>query len=54
MERKVSRRSLLKLPLARENEKRVTGIDERASNESDIPGHLVIETSKDSSVNLLF
>ena len=32
MERKVSRRSLLKLPLARENKKRVTGIDESASN----------------------
>lgn len=52
MDRKVSRGALLRLPLAQNNKKKVTDIDESASDGYDWPGRLVIATSKDSSVNL--
>ena len=52
MDRKASRDTLLRLPLAQNNKKKVTDIDESASDGYHWPGRLVIETSKDSSVNL--
>ena len=53
MERKVSRTTLLRLPLAQSSEKKNIDIDESASDGYDCPGRLMIETNRASSVNLL-
>ena len=46
MDRKASRGTLLRLPLAQNNTKKSTDIDESASDGYHWPGRLVIETSK--------
>lgn len=53
MDRKFSCGSPLRLPLAQNNKKKFTDIDESASDGYDLPGRLRINTSKDSSLNLL-
>ena len=52
MDGKVSRGKLLKLPLAQNDKKQHTFVDESASDGYDWPGRLVIETNKDISVKL--
>ena len=51
MERKSSRVALLRLPLAQNNKRKISDIDENASDGYDQPGHLVIDTNKNYSVS---
>ena len=52
MDRKDSCATLLRLPLAQNNKRKIADVDENASDGYDQPGRLVIDTSNNCSENM--
>ena len=52
MDRKGSCATLLRLPLAQNNKRKIADVDENASDGYDQPGRLVIDTSNNCSENM--